>query len=107
VPVYVWVALGIFVALVVPTSLLALVRTIGVFRRLGRASEAAMPAVDALALKTERVAEGAERAARGAARVEEAVRRLAVSRSRLATLLWALEDVRRLLALRRVVIPRK
>ena len=103
--VYAWVCLGAFVAASVPASLAALVATIRLFRGL----KAAVPDLE---VGFERLAAGAdtlvvrsERAAAGMVRTEESVRRLAASRTQLATLAWALEDVRRIVRTVRAVLP--
>lgn len=106
-PVWTWVALGVFVGLTVPAALLALVATIKVFRRLYRLGQALEPAGEELALRTDRLAEGTEAAALSLARLEESVRALRASREQLGVLLWAFEDVRRLVRIARSVVPKK
>jgi hypothetical protein len=105
-PVYAWVCLGVFGGLVLPTSLAALVATIQLFRGLKGAVPDLEEGFDRLADASEALAVRTERAAAAMARVEAAARALNASRGELQVLLWALEDVRRVLRVVRAVVPR-
>jgi hypothetical protein len=107
VPVWTWVALGVFVAVLVPASVFAGVTAFGLFRTLGRSGRALEAAATDLAVRAERAAERAEALEAGRQRLDESLARLAASRRQLETLAWAFEDVRRLLRVLRWLTPAK
>jgi hypothetical protein len=108
VPVYAWVCLGVFVILVVSASAVMLVATIRLFRGLRAAGPDLEFGLQGLANRTAALTARTERVAESFARAEASARALADSRAQLQTLLWALQDVRRLAGLAlSIVSPRK
>ena len=106
-PVWTWVALGVFVAVLVPASVLAGVAAFRLIGTLGRSGQALEAAAADLAARAERAAERAEALEAGRQRLDESFARLAASRRQLETLVWAFEDVRRLLRVFRWLTPAK
>jgi uncharacterized membrane protein len=87
----------VFGVLVLSASIIALVATLRMLRSLGRFGKA-LDAVSAeLTPRVEALSARSETAAANAERLNEALARLQASRERAGVLLWALEDVRRLL----------
>jgi hypothetical protein len=99
------VCCAVFGLLVLTASLYAAVATIRMLRTLDRftrtleaASFELTPRLDALSAQSETTAAGQQV-------LRESLAQLAVSRARLAVLLWAIEDVRRLIAAYRWLTP--
>jgi hypothetical protein len=108
VPVYAWISLAVFVCLLVPASVVALVASIRLFRSLRTAAPGLEFGFQRLANGTEVLNARTERVAAGLARAEASAKALSASRAQLATLLWALEDARRIVrAVLAVAAPRK
>ena len=79
------------------TSIIALVATLRMLRSLGRFGKTLNAVSAELTPRVEALSARSETAAANAERLNEALARLQASRERAGVLLWALEDVRRLL----------
>ena len=97
VPWWTIVCCAIFGVLVLSASIVALVATLRMVRSLGRFSKTLQAVSAELTPRVEALSARSETAAANAELLNEALARLQASRERAGVLLWALQDVRRLL----------
>jgi hypothetical protein len=107
VPWWAIVCCGAFGAVVLAASIVSLVATLRMLRTLGRFGRTLEAVAVELEPKTEGVSVRVEAAAANGERLRDAIERMQESRRRLEVLLWALEDVRRLLGAYRWLTPTK
>jgi len=98
---------GLFGLLVLCASVAALVATIRLLGSLGRLGSALEAVTLEIERRTRALSARGETTAAGLEELNEAVARLAASRERLGILVWALEDVRRLVTAYRLLSPTK
>jgi hypothetical protein len=107
VPWWAIVCCGVFGAVVLAASIVNLVATIRMLRTLGHFGRTLEAVAAELEPRSEGVSIRVEAAAANAERLREAIERMQESRRRLEVLLWAFQDVRRLLGAYRWLTPTK
>ena len=106
-PWFVWVCIGVFVVLLVPTVAAATAAAFRLFRAAGSLGREMEPRTTRLQAQSDRLKQLSEHASERGELTRARFAALQVSMGRIDVLLWALDDVRAVNAAVRSLVPRK